>query len=142
MAAKCPHCRGSKYTGRGKNRRPCAACNSAAGGAGDRIAGAAQRAVDRIVGRRLETDGQQTTEQAHRLATETTTTRTPRRGSGATPAPKKRAAAAPARKPRAAAQRAAPRLPACDRCGTRGPLSVTSRGAFCIAGCLPAGDAA
>lgn len=125
MAARCTRCRGTRMVGRGKNRGPCPACNSSAGGAGDRVVGAGQRLLDGMLGRRLDVDGRQTTSRPHRLATETTTTGAPR--------PKKKTT--PKKKPTTTA--AGPAMPACDRCRTRGPLTVTSRGAVCAGGCPP-----
>ncbi|WP_220386583.1 hypothetical protein [Frankia sp. ArI3] len=110
--------------GHGRGRGPCPACNATAGGVGDQVAGVAQRALDGLIGRRRDVDGRQTTTRAHRLATETTTTRAPRS--------KKTTAAR--KKPTARV----PLMPGCDRCGTRGPLTVTSRGAVCTDGYPPA----
>ncbi|MEX5712271.1 hypothetical protein AB1484_29315 [Parafrankia sp. FMc6] len=89
MAAKCPRCRGG-YVGRGKTRRPCPACNSTAGGVGDKVTGAGQRLADRIRGRRLDVTGRTTTSRDHRLGTETVRTRAPRKK----PVAKKKATAA------------------------------------------------
>lgn len=115
MAAKCPHCsRG--YVGRGKNRRPCPACNSAAGGVGDKVTGAGQRAVDRLLGRRLDVEGRTTTTRDHRLGTETVRTRAPRK-KPATPA--------------------TVRGPVCDTCRQGGTLRMTSAGLHHIGGCPP-----
>ncbi|ORT46980.1 hypothetical protein KBI5_22230 [Frankia sp. KB5] len=108
--------------GRGRNRGPCPACNSAAGGAGDRIVGAGQRLVDGILGRRLDVEGRQQTSRPHRLGTESTTTRAPRKKKTAA---RKKPTTTPAR----------PLMPACEKCGTRSPLNVTSRGAVCADGC-------
>ncbi|WP_163548350.1 hypothetical protein [Candidatus Frankia nodulisporulans] len=124
MAAVCPRCRGTRMVGRGRDRGPCPACNAAAGGIGDQAAGAVQRAMDGLIGRRREVDGRQTTSRPNRFATETTTTR------GRS---KKKTAA----KKKPAATRTPPLMPACDRCGTRGPLTATSRSAVCASGCPP-----
>ncbi|WP_161983167.1 hypothetical protein, partial [Candidatus Frankia alpina] len=118
----CTRCRETRYVGRGRDRGPCPACNAAAGGIGDQAAGAAQRAFDGLIGRRRDVDGRQTTSRPHRFATETTATRGPRRKK--TAAKKKSTARAPL-------------MPPCDRCGTRGPLTVTSRAAVCTGGCTP-----
>ncbi|CUU61113.1 hypothetical protein Ga0074812_1573 [Parafrankia irregularis] len=123
MAAKCPRCRGTKFVGRGKGRKPCPACT--AGAVGDKVVGAAQRAADRIVGRSLTVDGRTTTSRTSRFGTETTRTRMPKKRTTTTRT--RKTAAAPA----------VPVMPACDRCGTRGPLTVTSRGAYCATGCTP-----
>ncbi|WP_163552105.1 hypothetical protein [Candidatus Frankia alpina] len=120
MTTKCPRCRGTRFVGRGKARGPCLACAPA--GLGDRTVGAIQRATDRLVGRRLDVEGRQTTSRPHRLAAETTRTRAPKKKTTA----RKKTAPTPAVV-----------LPACDRCGTRGPLTVTSRGAVCAGGCAP-----
>jgi hypothetical protein len=122
MAARCPRCRGTRFVGRGKDRGPCPACNADA--VGDKVIGAVQRTADRIAGRSLNVDSRTTTSRTGRFGTETTRTR----------APRKRQTGARIRKPTAAAA-AAVVLPACDRCGTHGPLTVTSRGAVCAGGC-------
>ncbi|EFC85732.1 hypothetical protein [Parafrankia sp. EUN1f] len=122
MAAKCPRCRGTKFVGRGKDRGPCPACNATA--IGDKAVGAVQRAADRIVGRSLTVDGRTTTSRTGRFGTETTRTRVPKKRTTTTRTRKTAAAATPAVV-----------LPKCDRCGTRGPLTVTSRGAYCASGC-------
>ncbi|WP_163549728.1 hypothetical protein [Candidatus Frankia nodulisporulans] len=121
MTTRCPRCRGTRFVGRGKNRGPCPACTG--GGIGDRAVGAVQRAADRLTGRRLDVDGRTTTSRAHLLATETTRTRAPKKKT----ATRRKTTATPA----------AVVMPACDRCGTRGPLTVTSCGAICAAGCTP-----
>ncbi|WP_163547800.1 hypothetical protein [Candidatus Frankia nodulisporulans] len=125
MPAKCPRCRGTRFTGRGNSRRPCPACNADA--PGDKTLGLVQRAADRITGRRLTVDGPTTTSRPHRLATETVRTRKPRKKTTATTRTRKQATTP-----------AAPAMPACDRCGTRGPLNVTAAGAYCATGCTTA----
>lgn len=120
MPATCPHCRGTRFVGRGRTRRPCAACNADA--LGDKIAGLVQRTTDRVTDRRLTVDGPTTTSRPHRFATETVHTRIPKKRT-TTKARKK--ASAPA----------APVMPACEKCGTRGQLNVTAAGAYCATGC-------
>jgi len=120
MPTTCPRCHGTRFVGRGSNRGPCPACNADA--TGDKITGLVQPTADRITGRRLTVDGPTTTSRPHRLGTETVRTRKPRK---TTAAKTRKQAATPAPVV----------LPACDRCGTHGPLKVTSHGAHCAHGC-------
>lgn len=87
------------------------------------MVGAGQRAVDALIGRRLDVDGRTTTSRPHRLGAETVRTRKPAKKKTTT----KRGKAATGTPPVV--------MPACDDCGTRGALTVTSRGATCAHGC-------
>lgn len=124
MTSICPRCKGTKFVGRGRNRKPCQACNADA--PGDQIVGAIQRLADTARGRKIEKTGRTVTTQSSRLGTKTTKT-----------TGKKKAAKKPAAR---STPKVAPLLPACETCGQRGkPLTVRRNRHVCMGGCGKAG---
>lgn len=131
MATQCTRCKGRETIGRGRNRGPCPACSSAAGGVGDKVVGAGQRIADRVIGRQRDVTGRTTTTQAHHLGTKTARTRKPR----AQPAKKKTPAKKPTTPP-------AVRGPICDTCRQGGGvIRMTSAGLHHVGGCPPQASA-